>query len=100
MEGAGMNEHLKRVSAHHDWWSETYDSDYLEHFALYHKITLDNIQRFLPKDKGATILDAGGGTGIWSIELARMGYHVVLTDISQGMLKKAKKKVSALKLDN
>ncbi len=95
-----MNEQMKKVSAHHDWWSETYDSDYFEHFALYHRITLDNIRRFLPNDKGAIILDAGGGTGIWSIELARMGYRVVLTDISEGMLNKAREKVSELKLDN
>lgn len=95
-----MSENLKKVIAHHDWWSETYNSDYFKHFALYHKITLDNIQRFLPKEKDVPILDAGGGTGIWSIELARIGYHVVLTDISQGMLEKARKKVSELKLDN
>jgi ubiquinone/menaquinone biosynthesis C-methylase UbiE len=100
IEEAGMNEHLKKVVAHHDWWSKTYDSDYFEHFALYHKITLDNIRRFLPKEKGNVMLDAGGGTGIWSIELATMGYHVVLTDISRGMLEKAKEKVSELKLDN
>lgn len=95
-----MDEHLKRVIAHHDWWSETYNSDYFKHFALYHKITLDNIRRFLPKKKSTSILDAGGGTGIWSIELAKMGYRVVLTDISQGMLEKARKKASELKLDN
>jgi ubiquinone/menaquinone biosynthesis C-methylase UbiE len=88
-----MDEHLKRVIAHHDWWAETYDSDYFENFALYHKITMDNIKRFLPKDKQGYILDAGGGTGIFSIELAKMGYQVVLTDISEGMLEVAKKKI-------
>ena len=88
-----MNKYLEKVIAHHDWWAETYDSDYLEHYALYHKITLANIKRFLPEKKGAIILDAGGGTGIWSIELAKMGYNLVLTDISKGMLKKAKIKI-------
>lgn len=95
-----MNEHLKKVAAHHDWWSETYDAEYVKGFALYHKITLDNIRRFLPKGKGTLILDAGGGTGIWSIELARMGYRVMLTDIAQGMLEKAKAKIAELKLAN
>lgn len=95
-----MDEHLRKVIAHHDWWAETYDSDYFEHFALYHKITLDNIRRFLPKEKATTILDAGGGTGIWSVELATLGYHLVLTDISQGMLEKAKERISELKLDD
>lgn len=85
------NAQLKKVSAHHDWWSETYDSEYFAHYSLYHKITLDNIRRFLPKNQDAVILDAGGGTGIWSIELAKLGYRVMLTDISQGMLEKAKR---------
>jgi len=69
-----MNEQLTRVAAHHDEWSAPYDADYFERFALYHKVTLDNIRRFVPEEKGSLILDAGGGTGIWSIELARMGY--------------------------
>ncbi len=98
--GIGMNEQLEKVAAHHDWEAKTYDADYFERFTLHHKVTLDNILRFVPEEKGGTILDAGGGTGIWSIELAKIGYHVVLTDISRGMLEKAKKKVSALKLDN
>ena len=93
-----LNKHLKKVVAHHDWWAETYDSNYFEHFALYHKVTLANIKKFLPEEKGATVLDAGGGTGIWSIELAKMGYNVVLTDISKGMLDKAKNKVTQLGL--
>jgi 2-polyprenyl-3-methyl-5-hydroxy-6-metoxy-1,4-benzoquinol methylase len=78
-----VDEHLKKVVAHHDWWSETYDSEYFEHFALYHRVTLDNIKRFLPREKDAIILDAGGGTGICSVELAKLGYRVVLTDISE-----------------
>jgi len=95
-----MNEHLKKVAAHHDWWSETYDSDYFDNFGLYHRITLDNIKRFLPRQKDMPILDAGGGTGIWSIELAKMGYRIILTDISQEMLKKAEEKISAMGLTN
>jgi len=62
--------------------------------------TLDNVRRFVPEEKGALVLDAGGGTGIWSVELARMGYRVVLTDISKGMLEKARKKVEALGLES
>lgn len=95
-----MNEHLRKVVAHHDWSSETYDSDYLENFALYHKVTFDNMKRFKPKEKGSLILDAGGGTGIWSVELARLGYRIVLTDISEGMLKKAREKVKKLDLED
>ncbi len=94
-----MNAHLKKVTDHHDWWAKSYDSDYFEYYGLYHRVTLDNIRRFLPTDKKAIILDAGGGTGIWSIELAKMGYHVILTDISKGMLKKAEEKAKELGLE-
>ena len=96
----GMNGQLTKVAAHHDCWSETYDSDYFERLALYHRVTLANIRRFVPEEKGALVLDAGGGTGVWSIELARMGYRVVLTDVSKGMLQKAKKKVEELGLES
>lgn len=99
-EGMPVDEHLKKVVAHHDWWSETYDSDYFEHFALYHRITLDNIKRFLPREKDSLILDAGGGTGIWSVEFAKLGFRVVLTDISEGMLDKAREKVRELGLED
>jgi len=51
------------------------------------------MRRFLPKRKGAVVLDAGGGTGYWAIRLARHGYRVVLTDISETMLKVANGKI-------
>lgn len=66
--------------------------------SLYNRITLENVRRFVPDEPGAPILDAGGGTGIWSIELAKMGYRVMLTDISEGMLAKARENVSLLGL--
>ncbi|MBN1954548.1 MAG: class I SAM-dependent methyltransferase [Anaerolineae bacterium] len=61
---------------------------------IYDPLTWDNIQRFLPPP-GRRILDAGGGTGRWAIQLARMGYQVTLTDISPGMLKVARSKLDA-----
>ncbi len=39
------------------------------------------------------ILDAGGGPGRYSIELAKMGYQVVLLDVSPVQLAIAKKKI-------
>ncbi|MHC5038521.1 MAG: class I SAM-dependent methyltransferase [Planctomycetota bacterium] len=90
-----MEEHLKKVASHHDVWAESYDTDYFDRFPLYHRITWDNIARFLPEQKGALVLDAGGGTGIHSLELLKRGYRVVLTDISEGMLNKAREKMKA-----
>ena len=92
------NEQLKMVAAYHNHGAGTYDTKYFEKFGLYHRITLDNISRFLPKGRDQPILDAGGGTGIWTIELARLGYRVVLTDISEDSLGMARDKLSALNL--
>lgn len=93
-----MNAHLESVAAHHDEEAQTYDAEYFARFALYHQVTLDNLRRFLPQTKDQPILDAGGGTGIWSVELARLGYRVVLTDISPGMLAQAERKIAELGL--
>ncbi|MBU1625853.1 class I SAM-dependent methyltransferase, partial [bacterium] len=96
-----MDKHLKKVIAHHDWWSETYDSSYFDHFELYHRITLMNLLEYLPEDKNAAILDAGGGTGIWSIELAKLDYqNIILTDIAEKMLEKVGIKIAELGFDD
>jgi len=50
----------------------------------------------LPKDiDKSLVLDAGGGTGLglWSIKIAKMGYNMILSDISSGMLKIAEEKI-------
>lgn len=99
MTGHMPDDNLRRMVARHDWWAETYDSD-IAGMVLYNRITLDNIRRFLPEDRDGVILDAGGGTGFWAIQLAEMGYRVVLTDISTGMLEKARENVSARGLDD
>ncbi len=39
---------------------------------------------------GSYVLDMGGGTGQWSLDLAHLGYKVILTDISSQMLWYAK----------
>jgi len=95
-----MDTRIEKMVAHHDWWADTYDDDYFGKLSLYHQVSLDNVRRFVPEKKDSLILDAGGGTGIWSVELARMGYRVVLTDISAGMLGKAREKIDSLGLEN
>jgi S-adenosylmethionine-dependent methyltransferase len=46
------------------------------------------------------ILDAGGGYGPFSLELARLGHHVTLCDISARMLEKAEQRIKNLDLPN
>ena len=43
-----------------------------------------------------TVLDVGGGTGVFSIPLARRGFHVTHLDLSPAMLDKARKKAAGL----
>jgi ubiquinone/menaquinone biosynthesis C-methylase UbiE len=82
---------------YHDETAAAYDDAYESPFwRLYDAITWNYIKDCLPENKDASlVLDAGGGTGLWSIKLAKLGYKVVLTDISEGMLAAAEKKVAA-----
>jgi S-adenosylmethionine-dependent methyltransferase len=91
----------EEVEKYYDKIAEEYDKQYTTpYWRLYHEITWDNIKKFLPKKKNAIILDAGGGTGYWAIRLAKLGYKVVLTDISENMLKVAKRKIEKEKLED
>jgi len=76
-------------------WNRLFESPY-------HKLEFDTtlyfLKNYLPK-KGL-ILDAGGGPGRYSVELAKMNYDVVLLDLSSENVKFAKKEVGKLGLGN
>jgi 2-polyprenyl-3-methyl-5-hydroxy-6-metoxy-1,4-benzoquinol methylase len=61
----------------------------------YHRIEFIITNHFLKKylPKRGTILDAGGGPGRYSLELAKQGYNIVLLDLVPEMLQTAKKKM-------
>jgi len=61
--------------------------------AVYRETMWRIIQRHLPEDRGAPILDLAGGTGVWAIRLARQGHHVILSDISPGLLDRARDRI-------
>lgn len=54
-------------------------------------VTMYLLDKHLP-EKGL-ILDAGGGPGRYTIELARKGYDVILFDLSRECLKEAEKRI-------
>lgn len=66
----------------------------------FHKIEFDTTINFLKKylPKKSFILDAGGGPGIYSIALAKMGHYVVLFDLVPEHLEIAKKKIKKEKV--
>lgn len=60
--------------------------------------TLYFLKKYLPK-KGL-ILDAGGGPGRYTIELAKMGYKVVLLDYTPRLLEFAKRQIKKAKVED
>jgi len=65
------------------WWSVLYDG-----------LTWEHIRPCLPEE--GLILDAGGGTGKWSLRMAeeKAGLSIVLLDVSREMLSVAKEKLA------
>lgn len=65
------------------------------HSDPYHRLefdtTMESLRRHLPKD--GLVLDAGGGPGRYTIELARAGYRVVLLDYTTANLRFAENQI-------
>jgi ubiquinone/menaquinone biosynthesis C-methylase UbiE len=72
------------------WYESTFDVMY---FKIYDVVTWKYLEPYIPLSSNALILDAGGGTGRWTIRMAKKGCRVILLDISQGMLNIAREKV-------
>lgn len=96
---------LHRVTKYYDEASATYDADHeAPHWRLYNDLTWYFLEPFVPpvqpgQEPKPRVLDLGGGTGRWALELAARGYHVTCTDISSRMLDVAKRKAAAAGLD-
>lgn len=88
-----INEQTHRVIDYYRKTAEDYDKEYDVPFykQLYDKITWRYIEPYLPKE--GLVLDAGGGTGKWTIPIAKKGLKVVIFDISEEMLNVALRKV-------
>jgi ubiquinone/menaquinone biosynthesis C-methylase UbiE len=68
----------------------------------YHRLEFDTTMHFIKKyspTKGL-VLDAGGGPGRYTIELAKLGYDVVLLDLTSELLKIAKKQIQRAQVGN
>jgi len=79
---------------YYDERSIKYDSDF-EQFTwrIYDALTWKYLEPYLHIKKDTIVLDAGGGTGRWSVPMAQAGCQVHLVDISEGMLNQARRKV-------
>jgi len=82
----------KELLERYDQWAKDYDTD-LEQGHEYRgpQLAAEYVARYAPKE--ARILDAGAGTGLMGVVLAKMGYSdLAAMDLSQGMLEEARKK--------
>jgi len=88
-----QEERTKKIVEYYKKVADDYDRDYDAPYwkEIYDKITWAFIEPYLPRQ--GQVLDAGGGTGKWSIPLAKRGLHVTLLDISKEMLAVADAKV-------
>jgi SAM-dependent methyltransferase len=68
----------------------------------YHRLEFDTTMHFLRKYLPADglVLDVGGGPGRYTIELAKMGYDVVLLDLTPELLEIAKKQIRKAKVED
>ena len=86
-----MSESVKKT---YDERAEEYEKTIEKNFyKICDVITWKYLKPYLPKSRKAVVLDAGGGTGRWSIPMAKMGLNIVLVDISGGMLNVARRKI-------
>jgi ubiquinone/menaquinone biosynthesis C-methylase UbiE len=74
--------------AEREWKRLTRDA----YHRLEYIVTMHFLEKYLPSS--GLVLDAGGGPGRYSIELAKRNYEVVLFDLSPGCLALAEKKIA------
>jgi ubiquinone/menaquinone biosynthesis C-methylase UbiE len=67
----------------------------------YHRLEFDTTMYFLRKHLPAIglVLNAGGGPGRYTIELAKTGYDIVLLDLTPELLNIAKKQIEKAKVE-
>ena len=81
--------------------SETYNEIFdTLYFRIYDVITWKHLEPYIPTSCDALVLDAGGGTGRWSLRMALKGCNVVLMDILGEILEVAAEAVEKAELQH
>ena len=85
---------MSNIESYYNKKSADYDKVFdTLYFKVYDEITWRYLEPYVPSSSDALVLDAGGGTGRWSLRMARKGCKLVLLDISEGMLNVAKRMI-------
>lgn len=85
---------MEETEIYYDEKSKSYDETFsMLYFRVFDAITWKYLEQYLPTNPNASVLDAGGGTGRWTVRIAKKVRKVVLMDISEGMLKVAAQRI-------
>jgi ubiquinone/menaquinone biosynthesis C-methylase UbiE len=85
---------MDEVESYYNEKSSIYDSVFdIAYFRIYDAVTWKYLEPYIPTGHEALALDAGGGTGRWSVRIAAKGCRVINVDNSSGMLKLATERV-------
>lgn len=85
-----------------DYYNECAEKEFLRtHKDAAHLLEFQTTEHIYKKylKKGMKILDAGGGPGRYTINLAKQGYYMTLLDISDKELELARKKIKQYRVD-
>ncbi len=82
----------EELEERYDQWAGDYEADLeRDHTWLGPEVAAEFFAKYVPKE--ASILDAGAGTGLVGVVLAKKGYRdMVAMDLSKGMLEEARNK--------
>ncbi|HVP92530.1 MAG TPA: class I SAM-dependent methyltransferase [Acidobacteriota bacterium] len=92
---------MEEVKAYYNNTAKSYEEQFkMLYFKIFDAITWKYIEPYIPKGTDALVLDAGGGTGRWTIRIAQKGCRVILMDASSEMLGIATKRAKEKRLDH
>jgi ubiquinone/menaquinone biosynthesis C-methylase UbiE len=85
---------MEEIENYYNEKSKTYDEPFsILYFRVFDAITWKYLEPYLPTNPNALVLDAGGGTGRWTVRIAKKALRVILMDTSEGMLKVAAQRI-------
>jgi ubiquinone/menaquinone biosynthesis C-methylase UbiE len=86
---------------YHDRVARRYDEIYKgARWDLWYELSWSPMKSHLPHDLRAPIVDLGCGTGKYGLKIAKSGFPVTLSDLSNQMLQVARQKASTMGLDD